>query len=40
MVDGKNRYGQQRYRDLLDSYDQLEPKYKELILYIAKELTK
>ncbi len=40
MVDGKNRYGQQKYRELLDSYDRLELKHKELILFIAKELTK
>ena len=40
IAEGKDQYGQQRSRELLESFEKLSSRHKALLLYIAKELGK
>lgn len=40
IVDCKDKYSQNKAKELLDYFEQLKPKHKDLLLYIAKNLNK
>ena len=40
IAEGRDMYGQQKTREMLEAFECLKPKHRDLLIYIAKELSR